>query len=281
MAAGAVKAAEWGTALPVGAGAGVLIEDDGGLGGARKQAYLPAKEADTPLVMEGDLGPIDPVEFSPAFTMRYDPGALGTLIALLFGTAGAPAQQGSTAAYKHTLQWADAISGLFATFVVERPGKIWEVASAKVQGLELSIGDGLLKGAINLKGNTIIDNSAVNTSTQVDALTYKDRGNRIKFTQGAIKMNAQTGGDVASETALEVNEISVSYQRPTDGLHAAGAATIIEPNENDQGNITIKLGFPRMNTVNANFLASFIDRTEQKVLVTFEGAVIADPYKYT
>ena len=59
MAAGFRNGAAWGTALETGAGLGALLESDGGL--SRTQPYLPAKEADTPFPVEGDLGPIDPV----------------------------------------------------------------------------------------------------------------------------------------------------------------------------------------------------------------------------
>ncbi|MCK4759724.1 MAG: hypothetical protein KAT69_06715, partial [Candidatus Aminicenantes bacterium] len=57
LAAGAIKSAQiWGTADAI--SEGMLIEGDGGL--ARTQPYLPAREADTPFVMEGDLGNIEP-----------------------------------------------------------------------------------------------------------------------------------------------------------------------------------------------------------------------------
>ena len=79
-ARGAKKASEWGTAVALGASNEILLEGASGLG-PPKRSYLPAKESDTPVVREGDLGDIDPVELSLPFCMRYDPGALGTLIA--------------------------------------------------------------------------------------------------------------------------------------------------------------------------------------------------------
>jgi len=278
LAAGAKKATTWGTAVALGAGDGILIDSDGGL--ARKQDYLAAKEADTPFVKEGDLGPVKEVDFSPTFFMRYDPGRLGTLIALLFGTAGTPTQQGATTAWKHVFQWADSVYGKFATFAVERPGKIWEVASAKVHGFELVVAAGLVKGTLNLRGNTVIDDSAVNTATQMDALTYVDRENRIRFTQGQVKMNAQTGEDVTGETALQINSLSISYKRSVDAVVPGGETKIIEPVENDHPIVQVKLGFPRMNSVNAAFFSTFSAETEQKMLIKFTGALIATSYYY-
>ena len=177
LAAGARRTTTWGTALALGANYGMLIESDGGL--TRNQAYFPAKEADTPFVMEGDLGPIDPVDFAPEFTMRYDPGALGILISQLFVGAGAPTVSGG--GYCHTFRWLTNNYAEMCTFAVERASKIFEVPSAKPYMLDFSIADGLLKGTIGLRGNTVINNSAINDNGEMDAITYADRGNRVKF----------------------------------------------------------------------------------------------------
>lgn len=272
LAAGAVRSEQvWGTAEAMGAGYGILIETDGGV--LRNQPYLPAREADTPFVLEGDLGNIEPVDFAPEFTMRYDPGALGTLIAQLFGTAGAPTDL--TGAYKHTFQWADENYGEFATFAIERAAKIFEVASAKPYVLDLSIADALLKGKIGLRGNTLINTSTVNTLTQMDALTYKDRGKRIKFSQVTVKMNNQSAGDLWASTALEIADLTVHYERPHDGIHKAGSASIIEPSENGQPIITVTLNFPRMNAINKEYFEyDFVPEVEKKLLIMADGAVI-------
>lgn len=281
LAAGAKKSSQtWGTAEALGAGYGILIDSDGGL--IRSQAYHPANEADTPFVSEGDLGSIDPVDFAPEFFVRYVPGAIGTLLAQLFGTAGVPNAQGDQM-YKHTFWWDDENYGEFATFCVERPNKIFEVASAKPYSFDLSMADGFMRGSIGLRGNTLINNSSVNTATQMDALTYADRGNRIKFSQGNIYMNDQSGGDVAAETALEVSDLTVHYERPHDGLHGAGSASIIEPAQNGQPIVTVTLTFPRMNTVNdAYFTTDFIAEVEKKMLIDFIGNIpnTVLPYRF-
>lgn len=270
-AAGFKKHTTWGAAVAVGEGDGLLLEGDGGL--SRKQPYNPAKEADTPFVLVGDLGPIAAVDFSPPFTLRYNPGPFGTMMAMLFGTAGGPTKQGNSSVYKHLLQWADTIDGLFGTFVVERPGKILEVASAKPFGLTLNAGDGFIKSSISLRGNTVIDNSTVNAATQVDALTYADRGGRAKFAQLSAKMNAQADGNVASETALEINSIEISLPRALDAVHAAGSNAIIEPRETEHPVLTVKLGFPRANATNMAFFQTFTGEVPQKLLVKITGGV--------
>lgn len=271
LAAGAKKSAQaWGTAEALGAGYGMLIDSDGGL--LRSQAYHPANEADTTFIKEGDLGQVDPVDFAPEFFMRYDPGSIGILIAQLFGVAGNPSALGNDV-YSHTFQWDPENDGEFATFAIERVSKIFEVQSAKPYSLDFSIADGFLRGAIGLRGNSVTNNSTVNAATQMDALTYADRNNRIKFSQMSFKMNDESGGAVTSETPLEVSDFTIHYERPMDGIHGAGGASIIEPNQNGQPIITVTLNFPRMNAVNNLYFADFIAETEKKLRIYATGAV--------
>lgn len=278
LAAGAKKSAQvWGTAEALGAGYGMLIEGDGGL--ARSQAYFPAKEADTPFPIEGDLGNIDPVDFAPAFTARYDPGALGILIAQLFGTAGAPVAAGN--GWRHSFLWAEENYGEFCTFAIERPSKIFEVASAKPYMLDLNIADGFLKGTIGLRGNTLINTSLVNTLTQMDALTYADRGHRIKFSELSVYMTYQTNASNPDQTtAIECSDISMHFERPHDSPYQAGSQFIIEPMENAHPIITMTLKFPRMNAINNAYFADFIAETEKKACIWFHGPVLQGAQLY-
>lgn len=272
MAAGARKSdQDWGTAVALGDGYGMLIETDGGL--VRTQPYMPAKEADTPFVLEGDLGPIEPVDFAPEFFLRYDPGAIGILLAQLFGTAGEPVAAGN--GWRHTFKWAEEIYGEFATFAIERAAKIFEVPSAKPYSFDLSVADGFVKGSIGLRGNTLINDSEVNTLTQMDALTYADRARRIKFSDLTAYITHFTNIKGPDETtAIEISDISMHFERPHDSMYQAGSSSIIEPAENDQGIITVSLTFPRMNTINNPYFADFIAETEKKACFWFHGPVL-------
>jgi hypothetical protein len=277
LAVGAKKGTTWGTAVALGALNGIRLNALSGFNVAKE--YDPANEADTPFVRTGNLTLVKPVDFTIGFDQRYDPGILGTLMALLFGTAGTPANL--TGAYKHTLQWGDSQYGLFATVAAEFPAMIFEVASAKIMEFSLKVNKGLLSGEIKGRGNTLINTSAVNTLTQMDALTYADSDNRVLFSQGSVKMNAQSGADVAAATALQVSSIEVTYKRVAhDSAYAAGAGTIIEPVEGGHPEVRIKLGFPRMDSVNNANLATFIAETTQKALIKFTGALITGVLYY-
>jgi hypothetical protein len=282
-ARGFKKGATWGTAVALGATDEVLLNGNSGLQ-PPTFPIIPAKESDHAFIKEADFGNQDSVEVAAPIDWRYEMGAAGRILALLFGTAGAPSDL--TGAYKHTLQWKDEISGLFGTWVEERAGKIFEVASAKPYKAEFSFTDALLKAVLSMRGDSCINTSAVNTATQIDALTLPASflDTRMRFKQATVKMNAESGGDVSSESALQVNDFNVSFERPIEGgIHAVGSEKIIEPLEEGHSGgdlITVNLSFPRMNATNAAFFATFLAETEQKMEIKFTGALITGALYY-
>lgn len=274
LAVGAKKGSVWGTAVALGAGDGINCKNVSGFN--RQQPLLIANEVDSPLAFSGALDNIKEVEPVIQTDFLYSPGRLGSLIAALLGTAGAPTQQGATPAYKHTLQLADSNWGKFFTFAVEHPGKIWECASAKPIEWTLKSAGGIVQSELKLRGNTIIDSSTVNMATQMDALTYDERENRVLFREQSVKMNAQSGGDVTAETALNCSEVEISIKRQGyDSYHPAGSYSIVEPAEGGYPDIRVKLRFPRFDSVNAAFFATAIAETTQKMLIKFTSAVEA------
>lgn len=272
LAAGAKKASVWGTAVALGATNGVNCKAISGFN--RVQELMRAEEIDTPLPLSAALDVVKEVEPVLTTDYLYDPGALGSLVAGLFGTAGTPTQQGATTAWKHTLQWADSNGGIFFTFAAELPGKIWEMASAKATEWSLkSAGGGIIQSELKLRGNIIIDNSAVNAAAQMDALTYNDRDNRVLFRQQVVKMNAQSAGDVASESALNCTNVEIGFKRQGyDSLHPAGSYSIVEPAEGGYPDIRVKLTFPRFDATNAAFFQTAVAETTQKMLVSYTSA---------
>ena len=277
LAAGLIKGAAWGTAVALGAGGGVLVLEGAGLD--RSQPYLPAEEMDTDFPFEGDLGLIDPVSFTIPFHVRYDGGRLWTAIAGFFGTAGTPTN--NTGSFTHTLAWANEIVGNFITYAEEFPNQIYEVASAKVKAVEITVDGGLIRGSIECVGNTLINTSTINTLTQMDALTYVDRGNRVKFSQGSVKINAQAGADVSAETALaSLASFTIRFERPSDEVPGLGSQTIQEGVDGPSPVVTVTLSFNRMNATNDDLFATMIAETEQKMAVSFTGALITGALYY-
>jgi len=273
--AGGTKGADWGTALATGAGKGLLITKSGlGL----KQKYVPNEEIDQIMVKGGSIGPQDAPDWPLDFFMRYSPGLLGSYIASLFGIAGAPAAGGATSKV-HTFKWADAYSNFF-THVEERPGKIWEVPSAVPYKLSFKFASGFLMATLSLRGSTLTDASAVNTATQMDAITYVDTSNRVKFLP-TIWMNAEGGAALQASDAIVATEIDIDYERPIDSIPAVALDGIGEPKEPGFSKITVKLKLPRATAANVAYLSTLFQAiAAQKMSMTFTGALIEAGHYY-
>lgn len=278
MAYAAKDGSTWGTAVALGATDGMLVTSVDGLKPGRP--YLPANnESDSPFPRTGDLGPRDPVNFTINAAARYDMGSLGILLGKIFGTVAAPAQQATTAAYLHEMQWADEVYGDFVTFAAERRNKIYEVPSAKVLGVTFSVSDGLVQMAYSLRGDECKDDSTVNQATQMDAVTYDHRHKRIRFVkESTFKINAESGGDLSGENALVVNDFTLEIARGADAEHAAGDENIIEPVDFSDITFRLAMSWPRQNAVNMAFLQNFDTEATQKVLIQFTGALIESTY---
>jgi hypothetical protein len=175
--------------------------------------------------------------------------------------------------YKHVMDWADYIS-LFGTFAVERPGTILEVPSAMPMKYNLKVAGGLLKGSIGLRGDTVVVVGATNTDSEMTALTYRDKSNRIKFGHGVVRMNAEADGALDSNDVLEVSDIDIAYERMIDDVHAAGSDSIILPREKGF-KMTVKVTLPRDSAANQAYLATFLAMTAQKMDITFTSPVVA------
>jgi len=277
LAAGYRKAAAWRTPLALGATFGLNCKSITGFNPQRDT--LVAAEIDNPLPFSGALDVYKPPDITIATDMLYSPGRLGTMAAQLFGTAGAPAVT-DTSAQTHTFQWADSNWGQFGTMAVEMPGIIWECPSAKPIEWSLKSNEGgFVQSEMKLRGTKIVDDSAVNTLTQMDALTYDDRGTygRIMFGDQRVYMNGQAvATDVLSTTALEASGVEISYKRTGhDGVVAAGYSDSQEPAEGGYPDIRVKLSFAHMDAVNKLYLAVAISEVTQKIAIRFTGKVLA------
>jgi len=276
-ACGAAKSTTWGTALATGAAKGLLILKDGNI--ALKCKYIPNEEIDQVVTKGGVVGPMEGVDFALEFSMRYDPGFLGNLIASLFGTAGAPSGS-APVGYTHLFAWADSYAQFF-TVAVERPGYIWEVQSAVPYKLNLKNSGGFIQGVLSMRGNGWTDASAVNTLTQMDAITYLDTGNRVRMSEGVFRMNAQGGAALSGSDALDVSDFDITYERVIDNLPIFGLAGICQPKESAVPKFTAKIKLPRTTAANLAFIAAFQAGTSYKADMVFTGPVIATTYHYT
>jgi len=268
--AGYKKGSAWGTEVALGAADELLVLKDGDLATARKQDMLPLKESNNTMLRTVVPGAVTACDVTPEMYIRYEAGALGTIWAQTAGTAGAPAA--ASALHLHTFQWAASTSGKFGTYAAEYPGKIFSVPSAKPYKFVVSLQDGILKASPTLLGNIVIDDSAVNGATQMDALVGTDPGPLVKFSECtkcwlALASHADA---MAATEAVTISGFEITYGRGLETPKPAnGAAYLSEPGEEDFSEVRVKLDFPKNDTSNDMFFDDFQDGTAWQFLLEF------------
>lgn len=269
--AGFKKASAWGTAVSVGALNGLLLLSDST---KKTQPALPDESAGQAFTKVADRGNIS-VSGSPTAYLRYD--GLLDLLALLFGTAGNPAQQGGTAAYKHVLQLAANTDGKFATYVRDLVTEKQEAPSVKILGVTISgeMGREVML-AIDWVCDDLVIPAAVNTS--LASLTYRESGNRVLMSQSVFRINAASAGALASPTdVIKPASFSLEIRRALAGDYLSGGANKIDEPVNDGlPKITLSLRFPKYSA--STWTAALAADTRQKLDLTFTGAQISGAY---
>ena len=275
------KAASWNTAVAAGAGDGIL--------------FLPMKvKRDAPINVDDSLGQFFTVDGTPGAVkldgdlpgyMRYD--SLDPLLALFMGVAGAPTQQGLTDAYAYTYKWAQHIDGLFGTLVKNMVNYIEEVATLKIIGITIKGQGGAkpLEFSLKVIGDNKVQDSAVNTLVTFANVTYPEKKNRIRYSEGVFRMNDQSGIALAAGDKIYPSSFELTAQRKLKGEYTGqytvtkGSNTqdLIDEPTNDGGvDISLKLSFPKHSA--ATYLTDLGEDARKKMDIVFTGAQIIAPY---
>lgn len=267
----------WGTEIDVNvAGTGILPLN----AGVPKLGIPPIEEESAVSAFQSDVdqGDYPPVDFALDFDARYE--GLGPIIAQIFGTAGTPQQQDTTAAWLHTVQLANKIAGLFGTYATEKLDKIHVVPSVKPYKLTYSLSGGLIKVSINMRGDNVIDDSSIISS--MSSVTTADKHNRILARQGLFRMNAQSGAALTSPTDdIKVKNYTLEIERKLDTPDPeVGSRTIVEPREEGKPVVKLTMEFNRMDTANKAYFSDWKAETEKKMDIKFTGALIESTYYY-
>lgn len=273
------KASVWNTPVAVGPNDGILIlptsikkdtavETDDSLG-----TYFSEDGAPGAIKAEGDI---------PMY-LRYD--SLDVLFALFMGIAGAPTQQGVTAAYAYTYRWKQDIDGYFGTFVKHMKNYIEEIPSLKIAGITIKgeVGKPLQVIFKTIAVNKVY-NSTVNTTTTFNNVTYFEKANRVRFAQGVFRMNDQSGAALTDGDKIYPSLFELSASRKLAGVYDGQYKTsgsnvqdlIDEPTNDGHPEISLKLSFPR-HTSNTRLLDLGND-TRKKMDITFTGGLIEGTY---
>jgi hypothetical protein len=266
------KGVTWGTEVDVNAAGNGILPLNAGVP-ALKQTPVEDETASGAFETFFDFTDIAASEFSLDFDHRYL-GLENMLLAMLTGSDPTPVRQTELTAYLHTLAMINTTTGIFGTYATAKHTKIHIVPSFKVLKGTFSMNKGLLKSSFSLRGNKVIDTSAIITA--MAAVTVSDIYNRVKFNQGVFRMNAaQSGGALAAPTdVIGVKGFQLEIERKMDSERTNQAAYIIEPRENDKPTVKLTLDFARMDDANAAYFATWIAETEKKADITFTGAQI-------
>jgi hypothetical protein len=272
----------WGVAASV--TKGIYFSSDGGM------SLQPQRVNDDSFgqnfLGDGDLGDIT----APALTLtgrdRYnDHGyilealAMGSPAAVTISTSAS----GQTTSWQHVIDLAANIDGLGATFAIDKVLFVDELASAKVHGFSLAVGDaGVMDKSYRVLGAKTTNDSTTNTRSTVYGASYPSLDGRVFRKQGVFRMNVQGGSSLAASDAVAIETFEFEFDRPQDAPHVFGQDYVAEPADNGFPTVRVRVSYPRMNTVTANSLyAALKNDPTFKADMTFSGAFINSTDKYT
>ena len=272
------KASTWGTVIAGldGAGNGILPLNPGS---PKRNVQMIEDECASAFEVNLDVGNYAVSDFSLDFDYRWD-GLENILLGLLMGVDTAPAQQGGTAAYLHTVTLANSAVGLFASYAMEKSAQVHTIPTLKVLKAAFSTSAGLLKAAFSLRGSDITDATATLSNTTVPANTHI----RAKFQQAVFRMNDYTlaggGTTLGSGHVIKPKTFSLEIERKMDAEHVSGSQVVLEPIENDKPSVKLTMEFPRMDATNAAYFAAWIAATDKKADIVVTGPTAAGAYPY-
>lgn len=273
-------AGSWSTgaavAIAVGAGDGHYLRDD--LDIQLKQNYVYEDTPNQTFIGAVQVSTTEAIQAQLPMWLHYHDVFQNILWALALGTGGtAPTQLGTSTAYTNTFEPSSSRSstGLYASIVRDKVQDISEVPGAIFTGFELRVADGgRMEIDWQFTGNTEKTDSAINTSTQITALTFPTKGLRAFWKDAVVRLNSQSGGALGASDAVKVTSMKVKFSQPIDVKFVGGQATIIQPADNGFPDISVELTFARYDATSKAFFASHRDGSVYKGDITFTGPAL-------
>jgi hypothetical protein len=200
-----------------------------------------------------------------------------TFVAALPAATSATTQGSMSAGIAdHVYDLADNLDGLFVCLAMNKKINIEEAVSAKIMGMTIkgSIGNPL-EISFKILAYNIIWNSAVNTLSTFLNVTYREQANRILYSQGVMRLNAQGGGALADGDKVYPNEFELTAERKMSGVYGAGGSfdNIDEPTNDGVPEVKLKLVYPRYTS--ATPFTDWDAGNAKKMDMTFTGALIS------
>jgi hypothetical protein len=266
--AGIRQGATYGTAVAIGAGHKLVLED------ASQSASV--SEITTNAIGLGlsmaDQANIGNTEYAVSINQqgRYNDNGLPLILALFFGAStGVPAEITTDEDdYLHRITWSSA-ANKFATFaMLGTSDDVFEFPSCYVQDITIETGTtpGVLSYTANLLANTRVLDSVVNTDTTLGSATVLGNSVIGHQTIDYVWMNAQGGDALDSGDAICPESISISYAQPKRIANCFGGSEIIKDALFDA---SITLNFASLEDF--EHFTNQQDQVEQKLLFSIEG----------
>jgi hypothetical protein len=263
------KAVTVGTPVAVGAGDGIYLLseaiksdvpriDDTSAGGSRQ-----LRGAD--ISGKSFAGPLR----TPA---RYE-GRWLTLLAALFGVAGAPTGGGP---HVHTFTPGADNSGIFGTLAIDKQvgaNPVWEYDTVWVQAVTLRSEAGTgeaarLTAEFELIGRSLSRASATNGATQMNALTFPAAGHLLHH-HLTVRMNSSAGGALGAPDVLKARRIELMLRNHfADKLFTSGSQFIDTPAHENHLEVTGTIELDKYDA-DAPGVTEFLDGTYMKADLTW------------
>lgn len=182
------------------------------------------------------------------------------LEALAMGSPATPTVVSSTGgnAYSHVIDLAPAVDGRGLTFAVEYGGSqftafIQELTSAKVYGFSETVGNaGVISQSFRLLGTKPTITSSINFNSTLASMAVPGFGTKIFRKHGVMRLNAQSGGSLASTDAVTIEQAEFGFTRVNDAPFVFGQDVITYPADAGFPTVRLALTYPRMTTASAN-----------------------------
>lgn len=265
----------WGTEVAVGANDGLYPNNPGA-----PQTKIQMLEDEAYGQFQNFLlpGAYNAVDFTLDFDYAFE-GNENLLLACLLGGDTA-SLVGTTLAYKHTMPLLSK-SSLFVSYVTERLSKIYSVPSAKVLKATFGVNNGIIRSSFNLRGNKVIDDSAVNTSLS-SVTAPGSTSHKTRFQNGVFRIANWSGTTpLGSSNKVYPKNFTIEIERSMDSEIVAGGVEILEPVDNDKPKVKVTLEFPRIDSGNQAYLQDWYNNTEKMMDITFTGSLIEGSSYYT
>jgi hypothetical protein len=216
------------------------------------------------LVTDDSVGQLFATDATPGLTKldpmvpvyaRYNDKVVLSMLAAVFGTAGAPATHtAGTLSKDHTLKIAKNTDGLFFTLVaLLGTGFVDEVPSWKIAKLVATFEVGKpIQFAFSGPGVDLVVDSEVNTVSTFNSVTILETANRAYMAQTEFRMNDQSAGALDGTAKIAPSKAVLTLERKLSGVYgayvAAGAGHDLIDQPTNDGPFTgsLELTYPRL-----------------------------------